>query len=40
MPRAQFSAEDVVHFLLRDASGTRSTLLCVRRIEAHLDDLR
>ena len=38
--RAEFSAEDVVHFLLRDASSPRSVLLCVRRIESHLDDLR
>ncbi|WP_297490774.1 alpha-E domain-containing protein [Acidocella sp.] len=38
--RAEFSAEDVVHFLLRDASSPRSALLCVRRMESHLDDLR
>ena len=38
--RAQFSAEDVVQFLLRDPSSPRSALLCVRRIESHLDDLR
>ncbi len=38
--RAAFSAEDVVHFLLRDPSSPRSALLCVRRIESHLDDLR
>jgi uncharacterized alpha-E superfamily protein len=38
--RASFSAEDVVHFLLRDPSSPRSVLLCVRRAEAHLDDLR
>ncbi len=38
--RAVFSAEDVVHFLLRDPSSPRSVLLCVRRTEAHLDDLR
>lgn len=38
--RAQFSPEDVVHFLLRDPSSPRSALLCVRRIESHLDDLR
>ncbi len=38
--RAEFSAEDVVHFLLRDPSSPRSALLCVRRIETHLDDLR
>ncbi len=38
--RAIFSAEDVVHFLLRDSSSPRSVLLCVRRIELHLDDLR
>jgi uncharacterized alpha-E superfamily protein len=37
---ATFSAEDVVHFLLRDPSSPRSVLLCVRRAEAHLDDLR
>ncbi len=38
--RAQFSPEDVVHFLLRDSSNPRSALLSVRRIESHLDDLR
>jgi uncharacterized alpha-E superfamily protein len=38
--RASFSAEDVVNFLLRDVSSPRSVLLCVRRTEAHLDDLR
>jgi uncharacterized alpha-E superfamily protein len=38
--RASFSAEDVVSFLLRDPSSPRSTLLCVRRVEAYLDDLR
>jgi len=38
--RAEFSPEDVVHFLLRDPSSPRSALLCVRRIESHLDDLR
>lgn len=38
--RASFSVEDVVHFLLRDPSSPRSPLLCVRRIEYHLDDLR
>jgi uncharacterized alpha-E superfamily protein len=38
--KASFSAEDVVHFLLRDPSSPRSVLLCVRRAEAHLDDLR
>ncbi len=38
--RATFSAEDVVHFLLRDPSSPRSALLCVRRAESHLDDLR
>ncbi|MGE4481266.1 alpha-E domain-containing protein [Acidocella sp.] len=38
--RAQFSPEDVVHFLLRDPSSPRSALLCVRRVESHLDDLR
>jgi uncharacterized alpha-E superfamily protein len=38
--RAAFSSEDVVHFLLRDPSSPRSVLLCVRRAEAHLDDLR
>ncbi len=38
--RAEFSPEDVVHFLLRDASSPRSVLLCIRRIESHLDDLR
>lgn len=38
--RAQFAPEDVVQFLLRDPSNPRSPLLCVRRIESHLDDLR
>jgi uncharacterized alpha-E superfamily protein len=38
--RANFSTEDVVHFLLRDPSSPRSVLLCVRRLESHLDDLR
>lgn len=38
--RATFSAEDVVHFLLRDPSSPRSALLCIRRVEQHLDDLR
>ncbi|GAN81497.1 alpha-E domain-containing protein [Acidocella aminolytica] len=38
--RAQFAPEDVVHFLLRDPSSPRSALLCIRRIESHLDDLR
>ena len=38
--RASFSAEDVVHFLLRDPSSPRSVLLCVRRAESHLYDLR
>jgi len=38
--RASFTAEDVVHFLLRDPSSPRSVLLCVRRAESHLDDLR
>jgi uncharacterized alpha-E superfamily protein len=38
--RASFSAEDVVEFLLRDPSSPRSVLLCVRRAEAYLDDLR
>jgi uncharacterized alpha-E superfamily protein len=40
LARASFSAEDVVHFLLRDPSSPRSVLLCIRRTEAHLDDLR
>ncbi len=40
LARAAFSPEDVVHFLLRDPSSPRSVLLCVRRAEAHLDDLR
>lgn len=40
LARAEFSAQDVVQFLLRDASGPRSVLLCVRRIESHLNDLR
>lgn len=38
--RASFSAEDVVSFLLRDPSSPRSVLLCVRRVEAYLDDMR
>jgi uncharacterized alpha-E superfamily protein len=38
--RANFLAEDVVSFLLRDPSSPRSALLCVRRVEAYLDDLR
>jgi uncharacterized alpha-E superfamily protein len=38
--RADFLAEDVVEFLLRDPSSPRSVLLCVRRAEAYLDDLR
>ncbi|HQU05553.1 MAG TPA: alpha-E domain-containing protein, partial [Acidocella sp.] len=38
--RAMFSAEDVVDFLLRDPSSPRSALLCVRRAEAYLEDLR
>ena len=37
---ASFSAEDVVHFLLRDPSSPRSVLLCIRRAESHMDDLR
>jgi uncharacterized alpha-E superfamily protein len=40
LARASFSAEDVVAFLLRDPSFPRSVLLCVRRIEGHLDDMR
>jgi uncharacterized alpha-E superfamily protein len=38
--RASFSGEDVVQFLLRDPSSPRSALLCIRRAESHLDDLR
>lgn len=38
--QASFSGEDVVNFLLRDPSSPRSVLLCLRRAEAHLDDLR
>ena len=38
--QANFSGEDVVHFLLRDPSSPRSVLLCIRRVETHLDDLR
>ena len=38
--RAAFSSEDVVHFLLRDPSSPRSVLLCIRRVETHLHDLR
>jgi uncharacterized alpha-E superfamily protein len=37
---ASFSGEDVVAYLLRDPSSPRSVLLCLRRVEAHLDDLR
>jgi len=40
LARASFSAEDVVNYLLRDPSSPRSVLLCIRRTEAHLDDLR
>jgi uncharacterized alpha-E superfamily protein len=40
LARASFSGEDVVEFLLRDPSQPRSVLLCVRRAEAYLDDLR
>lgn len=40
LARASFSGEDVVNFLLRDPSSPRSVLLCLRRTEAHLDDLR
>jgi uncharacterized alpha-E superfamily protein len=39
LAQAEFSAEDVVHFLLRDPSSARSALLCVRRVESHLHDL-
>lgn len=39
LARAEFSAQDVVQFLLRDSSGPRSVLLCVRHIESHLGDL-
>lgn len=39
LARAEFSAQDVVQFLLRDSTGPRSVLLCVRQIEAHLRDL-
>jgi uncharacterized alpha-E superfamily protein len=38
--RAVFSGEDVAHFLLRDPHFPRSVLLCLRRAENHLDDLR
>jgi uncharacterized alpha-E superfamily protein len=38
--RAEFSPEDVVHFLLRDTFSPRSVLLCVQRTEKHLEDLR
>jgi len=38
--RAEFSTEDVVEYLLRDPSQPRSVLLCVRRVEFYLDDLR
>jgi uncharacterized alpha-E superfamily protein len=40
MAQASFSGDDVVNFLLRDPSFPRSVLLCLRRTEAHLDDLR
>lgn len=40
LARAEFSAQDVVQFLLRDSSAPRSVLLCVRRIESYLGDLR
>lgn len=40
LARAEFSAEDVAGFLLRDPSFPRSVLLSVRRCEAHLDELR
>lgn len=40
LARAEFSVQDVVRFLLRDDSAPRSVLLCVRRVEAHLGDLR
>lgn len=39
LARAEFSAQDVVQFLLRDSTGPRSVLLCVRQIESHLRDL-
>jgi uncharacterized alpha-E superfamily protein len=38
--RAEFSTDDVVEYLLRDPSQPRSVLLCVRRVEFYLDDLR
>jgi uncharacterized alpha-E superfamily protein len=37
---AQVAVEDVVGFLLRDPSFPRSVLLCIRRIEANLEELR
>ncbi|MGC9269832.1 alpha-E domain-containing protein [Acidiphilium sp.] len=40
LARAEFSAEDVAGFLLRDPSFPRSVLLSVRRTEYHLDELR
>lgn len=40
LARAEFSAEDVAGFLLRDPSFPRSVLLSVRRCEAHLEELR
>jgi uncharacterized alpha-E superfamily protein len=40
LSRAAFSPEDVVGFLLRDPSFPRSVMLCIRRVEQHLDDLR
>ncbi|MDE8347639.1 MAG: alpha-E domain-containing protein [Acidocella sp.] len=40
LARAEFSAEDVAGFLLRDPSFPRSVFLSVRRAEYHLDELR
>lgn len=40
LSRAAFSAEEIIAFLLRDPSFPRSVLLCIRRMEQHLDDLR
>lgn len=40
LARAEFSAEDVAGFLLRDPSFPRSVCLSVRRAESHLDELR
>ncbi len=40
LSRGAFNVQDVAEFLLRDPSFARSAVHCVRRCEAHLDDLR